>query len=196
MIADCTALILAGGDSRRMGQDKTRIEFEGTSLLQRAIDRMRVVFPHVLVSVRQRRDDIDAPQVCDTVPGAGPLAGLCAGLEAAGTSWVFVMATDMPFPETKLIRRLAQSRGTHQAVVPVVGDMPQPTFAFYARQALPLLKSTLAGSGKRSLLSSLACLEVRWVDEAALVSSDPELRSFIDLDTPQDWSKIRRIGKA
>ena len=75
MIDDCTGLVLAGGESRRMGRDKTVLEFGGRSLLQSAVDRLREVFPQVWVSVRQRRAEVTVPQVLDEVPDAGPLAG-------------------------------------------------------------------------------------------------------------------------
>ncbi len=191
MIPDCTALILAGGDSRRMGRDKTRIEFDGQPLLQRVIGQMKVLFPQVLVSVRQARVGIDVPQICDEIPGAGPLAGLCAGLEHAETPWVFAVAADMPFLNPGLIGQLAQKRNSSQAVVPVVKGYPQPLTAFYARSALPVIQAVLAGSGKHSLRSVLERLDVLWVDEKNLIGADPGLRSFVDLDTPDDLLRAR-----
>ena len=85
MIEDCTAIILAGGDSQRMGSDKASLLLGGQTLLQRVAAMMQQVFPYILVSVRQTRPDIDLPQVCDEQPdeqlsGDGPLAGLVAGL--------------------------------------------------------------------------------------------------------------------
>jgi molybdopterin-guanine dinucleotide biosynthesis protein A len=88
MIDDCTGLILAGGDSRRMGRDKAALEFGGRTLLQGATALLRSVFPRVLLSVRHPRDDAAMPQVTDDPSDAGPLAGLCAGLAGAGTPWV------------------------------------------------------------------------------------------------------------
>lgn len=191
MIPDCTALILAGGDSRRMGRDKTRIEFDGQPLLQRVIGQMKVLFPQVLVSVRQARVGIDVPQICDEIPGAGPLAGLCAGLGHAETPWVFAVAADMPFLNPGLIGQLAKKRNSSQAVVPVVKGYPQPLTAFYARSALPVIQAVLAGSGKHSLRSVLERLDVLWVDEKNLIGADPGLRSFVDLDTPDDLLRAR-----
>ena len=190
MIEDCTALILAGGDSRRMGCDKTALEFAGQTLLQRSIGLMRTIFPQVLVSVRQPRVDIDAPQVCDEHPQAGPLAGLCAGLARAKTPWVFAVAVDMPFLNAALIERLAERRNGHQAVVPVVHGQSQPLAAFYAADALPPIRATLAGQGKHSLRAALERLNVCLIEEDALESADPGLRSFIDLDTPEDVAAV------
>jgi len=189
MIADCTGVVLAGGDSRRMGSDKTRLSFEGQTLLQRAVDSLRVVFPQVLVSVREPREDIDAPQVLDALPGAGPLAGLCAALAHADTAWIFAIAADMPFLNPEVIRRLASHRENVQAVVPLIQDHPQPLAAFYAASALPALREQLAGTGKHSLRGALERLNVYLVPETRLQEADPGLRSFIDLDTPEDLSE-------
>ncbi len=99
MIEDCTAIILAGGDSQRMGSDKANLLLGEQTLLQRVIATMQQVFPHVIVSVRQPRPEIDLPQVCDEQSGGGPLAGLAAGLGHIATPWAFVVACDMPFVE-------------------------------------------------------------------------------------------------
>lgn len=195
MITDCTALILAGGDSRRMGCDKTRLEFEGQHLLQRVIGQMQTIFPQVLVSVRQVRPDIDVPQVCDLAPGRGPVAGLGAGLAHAETPWIYAVAADMPFLNPRVIELLATQRGSRQAVVPVVRGIAQPLAAFYAASALPVLQADLAGSGKHSLRAVLEQLDVAWVEERSLLAADPDLRSFFDLDTPADLAWARQTPK-
>ena len=194
MIADCTALILAGGLSTRMGRDKTRLDFDGKPLLQRTIDAMQALFPAVLVSVRELRNDIAAPQVCDEEPGAGPLAGLCSGLARARTTWVFAIAADMPFIDAAVIGSLAVERCDYEAVVPVVNGFPQPLTAFYRCAALPLFREEMAGSGRHGVRDVLGRLRVCWVQEASLRETDPELQSFIDLDTPADLARFKRLS--
>ena len=189
MIADCTALIFAGGGSRRMGREKLSLQFGGQSLLQRALELTQTLFPSVLVSVQHLRDDIDAPQVCDEIPEAGPLAGLCAGLQHATTSWVFAMAADMPYLLPKVIERLATHRPGHQAVVPVIGGQPYPLTAFYAVSALPVFRGVLTRPGKPGLLVALPELDTCRIDEYHLTDIDKELYSFIDIDTPEDAVK-------
>jgi molybdopterin-guanine dinucleotide biosynthesis protein A len=189
MIADCSALILAGGDSRRMGSDKAQLVLGDQTLLQRVIASMQSVFPQVLISVRRQRPDIGLLQVCDAYANAGPLAGLCAGLTRVDTPWVFAVATDMPFVQAALIEQLAQRRADCQAVVPVVHGHAQPLAAFYATSCLAPIRALLDATeqgGKRSLRAALAQLNVCYVDESDLLAGDPGLRSFFDLDTPQD----------
>ncbi|MCL2076432.1 MAG: molybdenum cofactor guanylyltransferase [Betaproteobacteria bacterium] len=196
MIADCTALIFAGGDSRRMDCDKLLMQIGGQSLLQRALGLARELFHSVLVSVQYPRDDIDAPQVCDEIPGAGPLAGLCAGLQHATTPWVFAVAADMPYLLPEVIERLAACRAAgHQAVVPVIDGQPYPLTAFYAVSSLPTLRSVLARPGKPGLLAALPELDTCRVGERHLTDIDLKLHSFIDLDTPEDATRaLRHFG--
>ena len=185
MISDCTALILAGGDSRRMGQDKAALLLEGLSLLDRVTATMRQSFSKVIVSVRQPREGVESPQVCDEQIDAGPLAGLVAGMAQVDTPWVFAVACDMPFVTEEVVRGLAALRDQRQAVVPVIDGHSQPLAAFYAASALEAMRASLA-SGDRSLRGVLRRLDVREVSEAELRVLDPQLRSFFDLDTPQD----------
>lgn len=186
MISDCTALILAGGESRRMGQDKANLVFDGQTLLQSVTVAMQPLFAEVILSVRQTRHEIDLPQVCDDVSRIGPLAGLAAGLECAATPWIFAVACDMPFITAALVEYLARQRGNYQAVVPMVRGYPQPLAAFYAASCLPAVRECLNGNGKHSLRALLEGLQVRYVNEAEILEADPDLASFFDLDTPQD----------
>lgn len=196
MIEECTALVMAGGDSQRMGCDKTQLLLGDRTLLQRVIAIVQPIFSQVLVSVRQHRPEIALPQVFDEYPNAGPLAGLCAGLTQAGTPWIFAIATDMPFVQPALIERLAQQRAGYQAVVPVVHGHPQPLAAFYSASALDTMRKILEAEGRRSLRAALEQLNVCYVDESDLLKSDSGLRSFFDLDTPQDVAAARHSEEA
>lgn len=185
MIEDCTAIIMAGGDSRRMGTDKAGLLLDGQTLLQNVITTMQQLFPRVIVSVRQPRAGIDLPQVCDEQPDGGPMAGLAASLGQVTTPWAFMVACDMPFVVPDVVELLAGYRLQHQAVVPVVHGHPQPLAAFYAVSCLAPLRASLAAQQK-GLRGVLKQLDVRYVDEAEMLEADPLLRSFFDLDTPQD----------
>jgi molybdopterin-guanine dinucleotide biosynthesis protein A len=192
MIADCTAVILAGGDSSRMGQDKAGLLLEGSTLLQRVTATMQSSFSQVIVSVRQPRAEVALQQVCDAEADGGPLSGLLAGLAQVETTWMFAVACDMPFIQSAVIARMAELRGEQQAVVPLIDGHPQPLFAFYAKQALPVMRDALA-NGEKRVRAVLKQLDVRYVNEAELRDYDPQFRSFIDLDTPQDLTAAQEL---
>jgi molybdopterin-guanine dinucleotide biosynthesis protein A len=186
MIEDCTALILAGGDSSRMGQDKAALVLDGKTLLESVTTTMQSIFPKVIVSVRQERAGLNVPQVRDELVASGPLAGLAAGMKSAATPWLFAVACDMPFIQPAMIEHLAGQRADCQAVVPMVHGYPQPLAAFYSTRCLDIVESILNGNGKHSVRALLERLQVRYVSEEQMLAVDPQLRSFFDLDTPQD----------
>ncbi len=190
MITDCTAVILTGGDSRRMGQDKASLLLGERSLLQHVISIVQPLFHEVVISVRQPRAEITLPQVCDDPTQRGPLAGLAAGLQRAKTTWVFVLACDMPFIEPAVIERLARFRDGHQAVVPMVQGYPQPLAAFYAVSCANTVIECLNGDGKHSLRELLDKLTVRYVSEDELQIAGSQSRSFVDLDTPEEAAAV------
>lgn len=185
MIADCTAIILAGGDSRRMGQDKAMLSFKQQPLIQSVIDTMQPLFAATLVSVREPRPELNLPQVCDNSSDGCPLTGLVASLATMQTNWAFVVGCDMPFVSPALVEQLALKRAAQHAVIAVVAGHLQPLAGFYSVPSLAILRANLA-LGQKSLVGALKSMEVSYVDEGELLKSDPLLHSFFDLDTPQD----------
>ena len=189
MIEDCTSIIMAGGESRRMGQDKANLLLGEQTLLQTVVGTMEQVFPQVIVSVRQLRPALSWPQICDNPLHQGPLAGLFAGLTNADTPWIFVVACDMPFITPQLIKCLSRYREGVEAVVPMVHGYPQPLVAFYAKESLGVVNEILNGNGKHNFRAVLDRLNIRYVHENEMLEGIPNLRSFFDLDTPQDVEK-------
>jgi molybdopterin-guanine dinucleotide biosynthesis protein A len=185
MIEDCTAIVMAGGDSQRMGRDKANVTLGEKTLLQAVVTTMQQLFPKVVVSVRQPRHGIDLPQVCDDLPNGGPMAGLVASLGQITTPWAFVVACDMPFVVPEVVELLAEYRSGHEAVVPIVQGHPQPLAAFYAASCLATLQARLV-TEQKSLRTALKHLDVHYVDEGEILEADSQLRSFFDLDAPQD----------
>lgn len=192
MIDDCTAIIMAGGDSRRMGRDKATLPFADRTLIESVIATMQPLFPAIIVSVRQPRPEIGWPQVCDMQADGGPLVGLVTALGSIATPWAFVVACDMPFVSPALVELLAEHRTQRQAVVPVVHGQLQPLAAFYATSCIPLMRASLS-LGDKSLSGAINHLNACYVDEAQMLRTDPQLRSFFDLDTPQDWAIAQRM---
>jgi molybdopterin-guanine dinucleotide biosynthesis protein A len=174
-----------------MGRDKALLPLDDKTLLDHVIASMQQVFPQVIISVRAPRDGVGLSQVCDKQTGSGPLAGLVAGLTKVDTPWAFVVACDMPYISSQLIEFIGKYRNKRQAVVPVVGGYPQPLAAFYSVSCLDVIRKALAGQDK-SLRCVLRQLDVCYVDEAEM--NDIVLRSFVDLDTPEDYAAALKNG--
>ena len=186
-------LLLTGGASRRMGEDKALIEVGGRRLVDHAAALLTAVADPV-IEVGPGWSGL--PAVREDPPGSGPLAALAAGaafLRAAGHDGaVLVLAVDMPRVGVELLRLLAGRPGTATAV-PRAGGHPQPMCARYGPDVLAAVDERLAAGGRslRDLLETLAASgAVSWVEpEEWEPVAGPE--AFADVDTPEDLRRLR-----
>jgi len=191
-----TGIILAGGRSLRMGVDKLWLDAGGRPLIARVAERLAGLAAEIVVvraSPTAELPELPGRVVEDRYPGMGPLAGLHAGLHAASTPWAFAVACDMPFLVSSLIQYLALLRPASDAVVPYLAGRPEPLHAFYHRRCLPEIERCLA-QGKRRLLAFYPAVHVRPVSPSEIAVFDPDLRSFININTPEEWATAREMG--
>ena len=181
-ILNCTAVILTGGESKRMGSDKAATKLQGKPLLEHVLEKIEPLFSELLISVHVLRPDLKYKQIIDASEDRGPMVGVQRALEEAKMDWVFVIACDMPFVSTRLIQEQANKRTSFDAVVPFVDDRPQPLFGFYAKTCLPMIEVQMQ-QGQRSMMRLLDKLDTCLVAEAQVKEVDPSLKSFISLDT-------------
>jgi len=191
-IDNCTAVILTGGESKRMGADKASVVLSGKSLLEHVLAQLEPLFSDMLISVREKRSDIAYPQIVDGSKQRGPMVGIKSALEAVKTDWVFVIACDMPLISTGLIQHLAGLRSQHDAVVPFAFDRPQPLFGFYNKTCLPLMEARMK-QGQRSMIRLLDDLDTFLLSEQQVKAMDPELKSLLSLDTMEDVKEVERF---
>jgi molybdopterin-guanine dinucleotide biosynthesis protein A len=182
-----TGLVLAGGASSRMGVDKAALIVDGEPLARRATRVLGSVCGLVLVASGDghRLAWLGLPEVADVHPGAGPLAGLIAGLEAIATPLVAVVAVDMPDASGAVLRLLAERAPGHDAAVPRTERGLEPLHAVYARAAAPALRAAFE-DGERSVTSALERIDVVVVGPGDWASADPSGRFARNLNRPED----------
>lgn len=127
--------------------------------------------------------------VTDEIPAYGPLMGLYSGLRAMRAERALVVAVDMPLVQAELVSFLLSQPVSDALVVPVVEDVPQVLFALYPRSVLPLIEECLR-QGRRDPRSLLEVAPVRYIEEGQLRKIDPELRSFVNVNTPDEFWKL------
>ncbi len=141
--ADVTGVILAGGKSSRMGQDKATLRLEGVSLFDRSLQTFQELFQNILIA--GDRPDLarpGIPAIADIYPGSA-MGGLYTGLFKAQTPWIFVAPCDMPYPDPALIREILARREGYDVVVPHTQDGFEPLFACYHKSCLEVILSML-----------------------------------------------------
>lgn len=187
------AVILAGGNSSRMGQDKAWLEIAGQTLLERQINLVRAVnAAGIFISGRVDQDysRLGCPVLADNFPNAGPLAGIESALRSCREPLLLVLAVDMPGMTAELLRQLVARSTPCRGVVPRVAGHIEPLAAIYPQTATRLATELLAqpapaapGAGvfaARCVAEGLAgCCDLP--DEAA--------RCFISWNAPGDVAK-------
>lgn len=198
--AAASAVVLAGGASRRMGRDKRQLPW-GTdadgrprTLLQSVVDMLGAVADDVIVVANDRPNVERARVVPDAIPGSGSLGGILSGIEAARHERVFVAAADMPFLNATLVRDLLGQLEGHDAVVPVIGNRPEPLHAVYGPAVAKAARTQIA-RGQLKIALAFEGLDIVWVPEADLRRLDPDLRSFRNVNTPEDYAGARRDAR-
>jgi molybdopterin-guanine dinucleotide biosynthesis protein A len=185
-VMQATLLVLAGGESRRMGRPKAWLEVGEKSLVRWVVDGLSPAFSDVVVAFaepEQIEELIPYRIVFDRKASAGPLAGLEAGLTAARNEITFAIACDMPYV-TQAVAQIAVAavRGS-DAAIPRIEGRPEPVCGAYRRTALPAITAALnAGMYKASDLVDQ--LDVTWLE-----GLDAHL--FRSLNTPDDYEHFR-----
>jgi FdhD protein len=191
-----TAAVMAGGRSMRMGVDKTLLPVDGETLLARVVDAVSAVCAHTVV-VTNRAEQIaeaglpaDTQVLIDEVSYQGPLGGLVTALKGAPDDWVLAVAADVPWLEPEVIRALWDARDGAQVVVTVTEKGVEPLLALYHRDCLPAARRVL-DSGRRRLVAMFPDLVVVELPIESLLTADPELRSLVNVNTPEDLADVR-----
>jgi molybdenum cofactor guanylyltransferase len=185
-----SAAILAGGQSRRMGRDKARLELGGQTLIERVLAAVAPLNCPAFLVARQADDyaRFGLPVVPDLFPGAGPLGGLGTALRHASAPALLLLACDLPFLTPAFLRFLAAQLGTHQAAVPRSPEGLQPLCAAYARSCLPAVEAALA-RGERRMHAFCQTLDLRALEPEEWQPFDPRGLLFANLNTPEEYRR-------
>lgn len=186
--------VMAGGQSRRLGRDKALLVVNGETLLARALRIVaEVTTEQLVIGPPERREQApDVRVLADELPGSGPLGGIYTALRAASHDYLLVVACDMPFLNRDLLRYLLSLADAYDVVLPRVDGRGEQLHAVYARSCIEPIAAQLQ-SGDFKIDRFFARVRVRTVDEDELRRHDPSLRSFRNVNTPEDWAEAQAL---
>ncbi|MDD3247589.1 MAG: molybdenum cofactor guanylyltransferase [Methanosarcina sp.] len=203
-----SAIVLAGGRGRRMGiVEKALLEFEGKTILERLLENLFRVVDEVILSIRDIHqkekllpvlEKFPAREIrfCfDSIEDAGPLEGIRAGLLESRSEYSFVCAGDMPFVNIRVVDLLFEKAEGHDVALPRWEErMFEPLHAVYSRKLIPEIEKAFE-RGKHSVLTPVFEMpDVVFVEVAEIRELDPELRTFVNINTVEDLKSM--IGSA
>jgi molybdenum cofactor guanylyltransferase len=200
--SETTGIILAGGSSSRMGKNKALLPLPGkqaVTFVEHLASLLVECCAETLIVARDLEHAAgyafpDVRVIFDKTPDIGPLMGLYSGLSAINTARVLVVAVDLPCVQPALLSfLLSEPLATDTLLVPLVHDVPQVMLALYPRSLAPLVKEQLE-RGRRDLRCLLDVAPVHFVEEARLREVDPQLRSFVNINTSEELRKLLQAG--
>ena len=185
-----TGIILAGGQSSRMGKEKGLIRWKGKTLIEHAIAILSPLCENMIISANQDHyDSFGYPVVRDLIPGCGPMGGIFSALSKSETLNNLVIPTDTPFVTTAIYRHLISHSGTYDVIVPVDHDsFSQPLCAVYSRSVLPAMEGQINEGilGFTPLLNKVKINAVQFDSSLDFYNGN----TFYNINSPADLEAI------
>jgi molybdopterin-guanine dinucleotide biosynthesis protein A len=191
-----SAVVLAGGRSSRLGQDKAFLRTNGRFLIETILERLAQLSDEVILVTNQaeKYEQFEAVVVGDLFPGKGALGGIYSGLRAATSDRSLVVACDMPFLNLSLLRYMQGLASRYDVVIPRIGRLREALHAIYSRNCLPLIEKQLQ-AGDLRIASFFPQARVRYVDRDEIDTFDSEHLSFFNINSQADFEKARELWR-
>jgi len=190
-IQGVTGVILAGGESRRMGCDKSLLPFQGARFIDLIYRQLDTLFEEVLLVTNSPElyREIPCRKVPDIYYKQGALAGIHSGLCHARNERIFVVACDMPFVSTEVARFLCTRDGA-DVVIPNSERGLEPLHAVYHKRSLHAMEEVL-DEGRKRIVAFFPKVEVQIVPHGEMSDIDSQGRAFLNINTPQEYFQLR-----
>ena len=188
-----TGVILVGGKSRRMGQDKAFLKLADRPLLETVLDLFKEKFSSIMLAGdrAERFSMYDISVVPDIFPGSS-LGGIHAALFTAKTGRIFVAPCDMPFPNSSLINHICSISGDFDAIVPISPQGYEPLYALYSKACLEPARKLLENDNFR-ITDLFSAVKTRFIEGEELASIAGAESAFLNINTPAEFKKLTEI---
>jgi molybdenum cofactor guanylyltransferase len=193
-----SVVVLAGGQSSRLGRDKSFLLLEGQPLVMRTVETLVTLSDDLVIVTNQPTsyEPLALPLrlVPDERAGEGALMGLYSGLKAARHPHALVVACDMPFLNLALLRYMLPLAEGCDVVIPQVDGWLEPLHAIYGKTCLLPIANLLA-QGQRQIIAFFPEVRTCYVEEEVVNRFDPGHLSFVNVNTEEDWQRVQDLLK-
>jgi len=190
---DISGIILSGGKSLRMGENKSFIKVNGVPIIHRIYHLFKELFQEIIIVTNQKElfSAFDAKIYNDLLPDKGVLGGLYTGIFFSSFPHSFCVACDMPFIKISVVQYLIRNIEDYDVIVPRTRDGLQPLHAIYSKKCLDPIKIIIE-QGNYKTIDFYNMVKVKIVKEDDFYNLDPLRESFINVNTPEELSLIKR----
>lgn len=195
-----SGIVLAGGKSKRMGKDKRRVLFHGSTLLETSVNRLRNITDELIVVTCEEKEGFDIGDVRfvkDLQKNKGPMIGILSGLSEMKNSYGIVTTVDNPLIPEEFLNYMKEEAIGYDLTVPKWKRGTEPLVAVYSKNLIPVMNEWIK-KGKNlapHLLTQEPNLRVRFVEEEEIDKfGDPEI-IFLNINTESDLRKAERLNQ-
>lgn len=196
-----SCVVLAGGQSKRMGKDKAFLKIGDKTFLRKILESLSKKCDEIIIVGNKDKElylkeaqTVNKPVkfTSDIYPYQGPLNGIISALHLINHEKTFISTCDTPLIKPEVVEFLQREIDGFDAVIPVVRNKFQPLNALYRTESLQKAKQ-LFHKGERSLFSFIKSLNVKFIDQNKIEKVDPQLYSYWSINTPEDYQKLLSI---
>ena len=194
-----SVVILAGGKSSRMGQDKGLIPFINGSMLDYILSQISDLGNEriIISNEPQNYKKFGLPVYKDVIPDIGALGGIYSALTYALNPYCLLLACDMPFINTELINFMSGLISDFDIVIPRLNkeEFAEPFRAFYSKKCIPFIEKQIH-FGNRRVISFFDSVSIRFLEREEIQKFDPDEVTFINTNTPEELEFAKRLAKS
>lgn len=195
MVMPCMdAMVLAGGENSRFPTQKAFADLGGEQCIDMIVGLLRGVSVNIYLSTNSPElfFTLGLRMIGDVLPVRGPMNGICSVLEETGAPCLLAVPCDMPLLSRDLLELLLGRYDGQDAVVPVFEGRIQPLPGIYSGKLAPRMRA-MAFSGRSGLRELLGSANVSTVAEAEIRMVDPEGRTFMNINTVEDYQRVNAL---
>jgi molybdopterin-guanine dinucleotide biosynthesis protein A len=189
---------LAGGKGLRLGREKALESIGRQRLIDRVMRSLKEVCQEILIITSQvqykkiESENIDAKIIVDLYPGKSAIGGIYTGLLNTSTFYNLVVACDMPFLNTQVLKYMIDNAPGYDVVIPKINDNVEPLHAIYSANCIPII-GQLLNENKLAVSEIIKSVKTKYITVSEITELDPGMVSFFNINTPDDLIKAEKL---
>jgi len=184
-----SGIILAGGQNRRMGQNKALVEWRGKRLLNWVYDAIKPLCSEIIISSNEESSLFpDALIVPDNYSNIGPVAGIEAGLSGSSSDINIIVSCDTPLLTTDFFRYMISKHGKFDISIPVHNGINEPMIGIYSRSVLPVFQQAISEGLFKPPHIIKSCIFQEIEINRNMNFYAPDM--FLNMNSPEDLKKL------
>ncbi|GEN30561.1 molybdopterin-guanine dinucleotide biosynthesis protein A [Cerasibacillus quisquiliarum] len=187
-----SSVILAGGQSSRMGTNKALLKLNNEFVIEKILKELRQLSQEVYIVSNDTKiyDFLNVPVIRDRYPGKGPLAGIETALYHIDKDIVIISPCDTPFIHKEVYQHLLNKLDTYDAVIPYVNNRPQPLSGIYKKNVLPVVQKQLQLNNLK-VRSFFSKINVKYVYDFGQIADGIVEKHFFNMNYPDEYNRAK-----